>query len=45
MHLASKTVEKPSVQDKSSEQSHSYDNNNNLSDDNYDRNNNFGNKK
>ena len=42
--LASKTVEKPSVQDKSSEKSYSYDNNNYSSDDHYDRNNNFGNK-
>ena len=42
--LASKTVEKPSVQDKSSEKSYSYDNNNYSSDDHYDRNHNFGNK-
>ena len=42
--LASKTVEKPSFQDKSNEQSYSYDNNNYSSDDHYDRNNNFGNK-
>ena len=40
----SKTAETPSVQDKSSEQSYTYDNNNNLSDDNYYKNNNFGNK-
>ena len=40
----SKTADTPSVQDNSSEQSYSNDNNNNSSDDNYDRNNNFGNK-
>ncbi len=40
----SKTAETPFVQDKSSEQSYSYDNNNNSSDDNYDSNGNFGNK-
>ena len=40
----SKTAETQSVQDNSSEQSYSNDNNNNSSDDNYDRNNNFGNK-
>ena len=40
----SKTAEIPSVQDKSSEQSYSYENNNNSLDENYDRNNNFGNK-
>ena len=40
----SKTAETPSVQDNFSEQSYSYDNNNNSSDDNYDSNNNFGNK-
>ena len=40
----SKTAETPYVQDNSGEQSYSYDNNNNSSDDNYDRNNNFGNK-
>ena len=40
----SKTAETPSVQDNSSKQSYSYDNNNNSSDNNYDRNNNFGNK-
>ena len=39
----SKTGETPSVQDNSSEQLYSNDNNNNLSDDNYDRNK-FGNK-
>ena len=40
----SKTADTPSVQENSSEQSYSNDNNNNSSDDNYDRNNNFGNK-
>ena len=39
-----KTAETQSVQDNSSEQSYSNDNNNNSSDDNYDRNNNFENK-
>ena len=42
--LTSKTAETPSFQNKSSDQSYSYDNNNNSSDDNYDRINKFGNK-
>ena len=40
----SKTAETPSFQDNFSEQSYSYDNNNNSSDDNYERKNKFGNK-